>query len=127
MRAEVGSLKGALDALSALIEAAPFPMWHRGPDLRLAMVNRAYVAAVEADDALSAVKAGIELVDESEERSPLSQAAAVRRSEEHTSELQSLMRISYAVFCLKKKKHKRQRQAMNTTRTQKRIEELTHH
>src|SRR3546814_3459565 len=33
-------------------------------------------------------------------------AAALRqRSEEHTSELQSLMRISYAVFCLKKKKH----------------------
>src|SRR3546814_2581102 len=33
-------------------------------------------------------------------------AYAVARSEEHTSELQSLMRISYAVFCLKKKKHK---------------------
>src|SRR3546814_3353045 len=32
-----------------------------------------------------------------------------RRSEEHTSELQSLMRISYAVFCLKKKKkHKKE-------------------
>src|SRR3546814_3854238 len=31
--------------------------------------------------------------------------AALIRSEEHTSELQSLMRISYAVFCLKKKKH----------------------
>src|SRR3546814_4370604 len=30
------------------------------------------------------------------------------RSEEHTSELQSLMRISYAVFCLKKKKHTNQ-------------------
>src|SRR3546814_3122575 len=30
------------------------------------------------------------------------------RSEEHTSELQSLMRISYAVFCLKKKKHENQ-------------------
>src|SRR3546814_5748034 len=29
-------------------------------------------------------------------------AAAIARSEEHTSELQSLMRISYAVFCLKK-------------------------
>src|SRR3546814_3741020 len=29
-----------------------------------------------------------------------------QRSEEHTSELQSLMRISYAVFCLKKKTHK---------------------
>src|SRR3546814_2283252 len=31
-------------------------------------------------------------------------APPIRRSEEHTSELQSLMRISYAVFCLKKKK-----------------------
>src|SRR3546814_3692021 len=31
---------------------------------------------------------------------------AAPRSEEHTSELQSLMRISYAVFCLKKKRHK---------------------
>src|SRR3546814_1922560 len=37
---------------------------------------------------------------------------ARRRSEEHTSELQSLMRISYAVFCLKKKTH-------NTTEHQK--------
>src|SRR3546814_5831772 len=32
----------------------------------------------------------------------------VGRSEEHTSELQSLMRISYAVFCLKKKKQHKQ-------------------
>src|SRR3546814_950222 len=31
-------------------------------------------------------------------------AGLIKRSEEHTSELQSLMRISYAVFCLKKKK-----------------------
>src|SRR3546814_2345642 len=33
----------------------------------------------------------------------LAEQGALRRSEEHTSELQSLMRISYAVFCLKKK------------------------
>src|SRR3546814_6819609 len=33
-------------------------------------------------------------------------SAHMTRSEEHTSELQSLMRISYAVFCLKKKKNK---------------------
>src|SRR3546814_9407598 len=33
-------------------------------------------------------------------------SASKSRSEEHTSELQSLMRISYAVFCLKKKKKK---------------------
>src|SRR3546814_10148484 len=37
------------------------------------------------------------------------------RSEEHTSELQSLMRISYAVFCLKKKKRSQQRKT--TTKT----------
>src|SRR3546814_3514614 len=35
------------------------------------------------------------------------QLAVPSRSEEHTSELQSLMRISYAVFCLKKKTHDR--------------------
>src|SRR3546814_20088567 len=34
---------------------------------------------------------------------PARRSSAIRRSEEHTSELQSLMRISYAVFCLKKK------------------------
>src|SRR3546814_7387731 len=36
------------------------------------------------------------------------------RSEEHTSELQSLMRISYAVFCLKKKTKKKKIVALNT-------------
>src|SRR3546814_5179650 len=41
-----------------------------------------------------------------------SDAPAGDRSEEHTSELQSLMRISYAVFCLKKKTHT---QLNNTT------------
>src|SRR3546814_7530542 len=40
------------------------------------------------------------------------------RSEEHTSELQSLMRISYAVFCLKKKNKKINRTHTHTTRTQ---------
>src|SRR3546814_4087798 len=36
------------------------------------------------------------------------------RSEEHTSELQSLMRISYAVFCLKKKKNKNETTSTNS-------------
>src|SRR3546814_6662124 len=39
---------------------------------------------------------------------------AMFRSEEHTSELQSLMRISYAVFCLKKKKQKQKRKQKTT-------------
>src|SRR3546814_1668819 len=45
----------------------------------------------------------------------------VPRSEEHTSELQSLMRISYAVFCLKKKNiHMTEPQLTHTTTTKKR-------
>src|SRR3546814_6580052 len=43
-----------------------------------------------------------------------------RRSEEHTSELQSLMRISYAVFCLKKKKK------TNTKNIEKKTKEAKH-
>src|SRR3546814_8610875 len=40
----------------------------------------------------------------------------LHRSEEHTSELQSLMRISYAVFCLKKKKKQTTKKQHTTTR-----------
>src|SRR3546814_8471384 len=42
-----------------------------------------------------------------------------RRSEEHTSELQSLMRISYAVFCLKKKKKKKKKYKRANKKTSK--------
>src|SRR3546814_5671624 len=41
------------------------------------------------------------------------------RSEEHTSELQSLMRISYAVFCLKKKKYKQKQHKQHTKQNNK--------
>src|SRR3546814_3155470 len=40
-----------------------------------------------------------------QQRLCIARAVALKRSEEHTSELQSLMRISYAVFCLKKKRN----------------------
>src|SRR3546814_2935227 len=45
----------------------------------------------------------------------LDEALHLVRSEEHTSELQSLMRISYAVVCLKKKKNKEQHTINNNT------------
>src|SRR3546814_4509169 len=48
------------------------------------------------------------------------------RSEEHTSELQSLMRISYAVFCLKKKKtRKKQNKNRNNTETHSSRKQIT--
>src|SRR3546814_6599789 len=48
-----------------------------------------------------------ERLDDSKEDKNLTQDNPMYRSEEHTSELQSLMRISYAVFCLKKKTDKK--------------------
>src|SRR3546814_9138902 len=54
-----------------------------------------------------------EIVLEDDER----RHSAGLRSEEHTSELQSLMRISYAVFCLKKTTHKRTHAHNNTEST----------
>src|SRR3546814_8214034 len=73
---------------------------------------------VEASSALSLELAACRSGDETEDdrdderqqaEKPGSRAAdqqTALRSEEHTSELQSLMRISYAVFCMKKKKYK---------------------
>src|SRR3546814_1641875 len=59
------------------------------------------------DDVLAAVKAlAGGAVNHALDTTGIPAVIAVARSEEHTSELQSLMRISYAVFCLKKKKYK---------------------
>lgn len=75
-----GSLRltRALDSLSALIEAAPFPMWHRGPDLRLAVVNSNYVDAVEGVDAADVIARGLELVEATDGMGPMAAAAAAR-------------------------------------------------
>src|SRR3546814_9319880 len=48
--------------------------------------------------------------------------SSTERSEEHTSELQSLMRISYAVFCLKKKNAMQSRKRENNTKSQSRTD-----
>jgi len=55
--------EGALDALTHLIESAPFPMWYRGPDLSLGLVNAAFVAAVEGRDAADVIERGSELIE----------------------------------------------------------------
>ncbi len=91
-QAEIGRLGGRLaklrrdmDALSALIEAAPVPMWHRGADLRITLVNTAYARAVEAADADDAVARGLELVETTSGQSPIAAAAAARDKGEPAS------------------------------------------
>jgi signal transduction histidine kinase len=64
-KAESDEARAAFEALAGLIEAAPLPMWHRGPDLQLNFVNRAYVDAVSASDGRHVVEEGIELVEPS--------------------------------------------------------------
>ena len=58
--------EAALDALTRLIEAAPFPMWYRGPDLNLGLVNSAFVEAVEGRDAADVIARSSELVGDSD-------------------------------------------------------------
>jgi len=71
-------LAEALDALAGLIEAAPIPMWHRGPDLRLSLVNSAYVRAVDGMDARTVIERGLELIEGQGPGSPIAAAAAAR-------------------------------------------------
>ncbi|WP_293883911.1 PAS domain-containing sensor histidine kinase [Sphingomonas sp.] len=75
---EVTRLTKAFDALTQLIEAAPIPMWHRGSDLRLTLVNRAYVEAVDAASAEDAVARGLELVEVAGGVGPIAAASAAR-------------------------------------------------
>src|SRR3546814_7296262 len=77
------------------------------PRMRLAVIGEPEAAMRIEDDVVGATQRragglGVERLD---------------RSEEHTSELQSLMRISYAVFCLKKKKTEQNIKSKTTSHT----------
>src|SRR3546814_8135027 len=97
-----------LGAVDADVDAEGHPRLadHHGLDLEVLAAKRAQAEQARRhhggddhrDDAT-----GVEAVERHELGQP--HRILVGRSEEHTSELQSLMRISYAVFCLKKKKY----------------------
>jgi signal transduction histidine kinase len=70
LRAEAAQARGDFAALSGLIEAAPMPMWFRGADGQLRLVNTAYVRAVAAQSAQQVVVEGIELVERVDGVSP---------------------------------------------------------
>jgi signal transduction histidine kinase len=63
LKSKVEQLRDALEALAGLVEAAPFPMWHRTPDMRLSLVNAAYVRAVDGVSAAEVIAQGTELVE----------------------------------------------------------------
>jgi signal transduction histidine kinase len=79
---ETQRLSRAFTALSQLIEAAPMPMWHRGPDLRITLVNRAYVDAVDGADAEDVVTRGLELTEIAGGIGPMAAAAEAREAGE---------------------------------------------
>ncbi|KLE35373.1 PAS domain-containing sensor histidine kinase [Aurantiacibacter luteus] len=63
LRGETARARNDFAALVGLIEAAPMPMWFRGPDMGLRLVNSAYVEAVGAKSAKLVVDEQIELVE----------------------------------------------------------------
>ena len=63
LKSKVEQLREALEALAGLVEAAPFPMWHRTADMRLSLVNAAYVSAVDGANAADVIAHGTELVE----------------------------------------------------------------
>ncbi len=70
----------AFSALSALIESAPMPMWHRDEDLRITLVNSAYVRAVDAANADEVIAQNLELIESVDGLTPA--AVAARAQEE---------------------------------------------
>jgi signal transduction histidine kinase len=80
--------EAALNSLTHLIEAAPFPMWYRGPDLKLGLVNSAFVHAVEGRDAQEVIERCAELIDAQGEDSAIATAREAQSSGRIVSRMQ---------------------------------------
>ena len=78
----------AVNSLTQLIEAAPFPMWFRGPDLKLGLVNSAFVHAVEGRDAAEVIERGAELIDAQGEEGATAAAQSAQDSGRIVSRMQ---------------------------------------
>ena len=70
LRQSAAHAEAGFRALLGLIEEAPVPMWFRGPDMRLQLVNKAYVSAVNAGSADAVVQGQIELLETDKDMSP---------------------------------------------------------
>src|SRR3546814_1527018 len=92
------------DVCSSDLIDRPRRLPHRQHDLRQGDARRHRGARLGIVDAGRSARRFFVFPDELGDRARGAVGGQGTRSEEHTSELQSLMRISYAVFCLKKKK-----------------------
>lgn len=70
-RNEATEAREAFTALSGLIEESPIPMWHRDKDLKLTLVNKAYVQAVNGKSADIVVNEGTELIEAADGKSAI--------------------------------------------------------
>ena len=82
LRAAAARATGDFAALVGLIEAAPMPMWFRDADLKLQLVNQAYVDAVGAPGAAEVVQGQIELLEFEDGRAPADIARASLQSQD---------------------------------------------
>lgn len=87
LRAAAARATGDFAALVGLIEAAPMPMWFRGSDLTLQLVNQAYVDAVGATSAAEVVQSQIELLEPENDRSPAEIAASSLRTQDKSERI----------------------------------------
>lgn len=87
LRAAAARATGDFGALVGLIEAAPMPMWFRGSDLSLQLVNQAYVDAVGASGAAEVVQGQIELLEPEDGQSPAEIARASLQSQDKSERI----------------------------------------
>src|SRR3546814_7098075 len=83
----------------------PYPTLSRSFELNAALLSRLRVFVLRSLDEAAIRELLLRALSDERGLALSADALPASRSEEHTSELQSLMRISYAVFCLKKKKN----------------------
>lgn len=72
-----------VERLSAVLDAAPMPVWLRAPNGKLAWVNRSYIKAVEAADSDTVLKAGLELARDISPATPAASGAPQPKGRAH--------------------------------------------
>src|SRR3546814_7115969 len=111
MRIEIATVYKArrvgVAAVAQVVGSTVYPLFQPLHNKRQLLVFQEFEVVLPCVGTLQATRGGVET----------GYAVVDGRSEEHTSELQSLMRISYAVFCLKKKKTKQTYKYQQITKT----------